>query len=141
MLILIISSGGLGHYGVLFAKALGAEVYALSHSPRKEADALAMGAKEFICTKDPDWYKKWAFTFDFMLNTANATHNFDIKAYMSTLRVNAAFHNVGLPEKPLPPMMAFDFMGGGYSISVSHIGSRPEMLAMLDLASKQNIKR
>lgn len=31
-------------------------------------------------------------------------------------------------------------MPGGYSIGASHIGNRPEMLAMLELASKQNIK-
>ena len=36
--------------------------------------------------------------------------------------------------------MAFDFAGNGNSIGVSHLGSRPEMLAMLDLAATQNIK-
>ena len=59
----------------------------------------------------------------------------------STLAVNGTFRNVGLSDKPLPTMMAFDFMGGGYNIGVSHIGSRPEMLQMLELASKNNIKR
>jgi len=102
---------------------------------------VALGASEFISTLQEGWNKNWAFTFDFILNTADATHNFDIKAYMSTLRVNGTFHNVGLPDKPLPSMMAFDFMPGGYNIGVSHIGSRPEMLAMLQLASEQKIKR
>jgi len=32
------------------------------------------------------------------------------------------------------------FMPGGYSIGATHIGNRPEMLAMFELASKQNIK-
>lgn len=83
----------------------------------------------------------WKYTFDFILNTADATDKFDIKAYMSTLSVNGTFHNVGLPDKPLPAMMAFDFMPGGYNMSASHIGNRPEMFAMLRLASEQNIKR
>ena len=52
-------SGGLGHFGLMWAKALGADVYAISHSPSKEADAKALGAKEFICTQDKDWAKKW----------------------------------------------------------------------------------
>ena len=37
-------------------------------------------------------------------------------------------------------MMAQQFAPNGSSIGASHIGNRPEMLAMFDLASKQNIK-
>jgi D-arabinose 1-dehydrogenase-like Zn-dependent alcohol dehydrogenase len=36
----------------MFAKALGAEVYVLSHSPQKEADAKKLGADHFIVTSD-----------------------------------------------------------------------------------------
>ena len=36
----IVGIGGLGHYAVQFAAALGAEVWALSHSPKKEEDCL-----------------------------------------------------------------------------------------------------
>ena len=133
-------SGGLGHFGLLWASALGAEVYALSHSPDKKDDALKLGAKEFICTKDKDWAKPWAYTFDFILNTADMTHEFNIQEYMSTLNVNGDFHNVGLPDKPLPQMMAQDFVPNGAKMGGSHIGNRPEMLAMLKLASKNNIK-
>jgi uncharacterized zinc-type alcohol dehydrogenase-like protein len=39
----IIGLGGLGHMGVKFAKAMGAHVTVLSHSPSKEADAKAWG--------------------------------------------------------------------------------------------------
>ena len=134
------SSGGLGHFGLLWASALGAEVYALSHSPNKKEDALKLGAKEFITTKDKDWAKPWAFTFDFILNTADMTHEFNIQEYMSTLNVNGEFHNVGLPDKPLPTMMAQDFAPNGAKMGGSHIGNRPEMLAMLKLASEKNIK-
>lgn len=119
---------------------MGAEVYALSHSPSKEKDAKALGAKEFINTSDKDWAKKWAFTFDFILNCADMTHEFNLQEYMSTLAVNGTFHNVGLPDKPLPQMMAQEFAPNGASIAGSHIGSRPEMFRMLKLASEKNIK-
>lgn len=119
---------------------MGAEVYALSHSPSKEKDAKAVGAKEFINTGEKDWAKKWAFTFDFILNCADMTHEFNLQEYMSTLAVNGTFHNVGLPDKPLPQMMAQDFAPNGAKIAGSHIGSRPEMFRMLKLASENNIK-
>lgn len=134
-----ILSGGLGHFGLLWASALGAETYALSHSPDKEKDALALGAKEFICTNDKDWAKSWAFTFDFILNTADMTHTFNLAEYMSTLAVNGTFHNVGLPDEPLPQLKAQDFAPNGAQIGASHIGSRPEILNMLKLASEKNI--
>src|SRR6202040_1649563 len=40
----VIGIGGLGHLGIQFAKAFGAEVTALSTSKDKEAEALEMGA-------------------------------------------------------------------------------------------------
>jgi len=68
------------------------------------------------------------------------THKFDIDAYMSTMKVMGKFHNVGLPDEPLPPMMAQQFVPGGYYIGASHIGNREEMEAMLKLASEKNLK-
>lgn len=133
-------SGGLGHFAVLFAAALGADVYVLSHSPSKKEDALAMGAKEFILTTEEDWAKPYKFQFDFILNCADATHKFNMSDYFSTLKVMGRFHNVGLGDHPLPELKAQDFAPNGCYIGASHIGNRPEMLAMLDLASKQNIK-
>jgi len=59
---------------------------------------------------------------------------------MSTLAVNGTFHNVGLPDKPLPQMMAQNFTGNGSAISGSHIGCRTEALAMLKLASEKKLK-
>lgn len=132
--------GGLGHFGLLWAKALGAEVYAISHSPGKKQDSLDLGAKDFICTKDKDWAKPWNFFFDFVINTADATDKFDLSEYFSILKVNGTFHMVGFPDNPLPSIKAQVFAPNGCYMGASHIGNRPEMLAMLELASKQNIK-
>lgn len=90
----ILGIGGLGHFGLMWAKALGAEVWALSHSPNKKEDALALGADHFVCTKDEKWAEPLAFTFNFILNCADMTHEFDLSTYMSTLAVQGEFHNV-----------------------------------------------
>ncbi|KAI4221147.1 MAG: hypothetical protein LQ349_007915, partial [Xanthoria aureola] len=137
---LSLSSGGLGMHAIMWANALGADVYVLSHSPDKEKAAKDLGAKEFISTVDKDWAKPWAFTFNFMLNTADATHQFDLAAYLGTLAVNGQMHHVGLPDKPLPELKAQMFAPNGCSMGGSHIGSRPEMFAMLKLASEKKLK-
>ena len=133
-------SGGLGHFGLLWSVALGAETYVLSHTESKKDDALKMGAKDFISTKKENWTEPWKFTFDVILNCADATDKFNLPDYFSTLRVNGTFHMVGFPDKPLPQIQAQAFATTGNYMGASHIGNRPEMLEMLELASKQNIK-
>jgi alcohol dehydrogenase (NADP+) len=135
----IVGFGGLGHFAVLWAAGLGAEVTVLSHSPRKRDDALKLGAKEFVLTNEDDWEKPLAFKFDFVLNTADMTHTFDIGKYLSICNVNAPFHQVGLPDEALPPIKAQGFMANGSSIGASHIGSRPEMLAMLKFSAEKKL--
>ncbi|KAJ5364405.1 NADPH-dependent medium chain alcohol dehydrogenase [Penicillium cataractarum] len=136
----VVGIGGLGHFGILFAAALGAEVYAISHSPNKEADAKILGAKGFICTKGDGWNEPWRNNFDFILNTTDATDRFDMAAYFSLLTINGTFHTVGISDKAFPPLRTQDMMGNGCSIAASHIGSRQEVQEMLLLAAKLDIK-
>lgn len=79
--------GGLGHFAVLWAVALGAEVTVLSHSPGKREDALSMGAKNFVVTSDEKWFEPYSFYFDWILNCADATHKFNLQDYFSTMKV------------------------------------------------------
>ncbi|KAL9607430.1 MAG: hypothetical protein Q9167_007657 [Letrouitia subvulpina] len=137
LILIEFSSGGLGHIGILFANALGAEVYALSHSPNEEQDALEMGAKEFILTSKKDLAKDWAFELDFILNTTDTTNTFNIQEYMSTLNVDGEFHNVNLPDEPLPRIIAQNFMLSAAKIGASNISKHPEMFAMLKMAVKR----
>ena len=133
-------SGGLGHFALLFASALGADVTAISHSPDKEADAKKLGAKHFISTAEKDWHKPHAFEFDWVLNSADMAHHFDLNQYLSILNVNGELHHVGLPDEPLQQMQAQDFTVNGSKMGSSHIGNRPEMLEMLDFIDKKGLK-
>ncbi len=130
---------GLGHFAVMWANALGAEVTVISHSPHKKEDALKLGAKEFVTNNEKGWADKYQFAFDFVLNTADMTHTFDLAEYLSLCKVNATFHQVGLPDEALPPLKAQMFMSNGSSIGASHIGNRPECLAMLKLAAEKKL--
>lgn len=135
----IVGIGGLGHFGIQFAKALGAETWAISRSHAKEADAKKLGADGFIATEDKDWAKPHELTFDLIVVTANSNENFDLSSYLSLLDVHGKYIMVGLAEGEGQRVSAFDLIDNGCLIGASHLGSRREVLEMLDLAAKNGI--
>lgn len=136
----VIGIGGLGHLGLQWSAALGAETYALTHSPNKAEDAKKLGAKDVIVTTEKNFAEKWAFKFDFLLNCADMTHTFDMKTYMSMLKVGGEFHMVGIPDHPLPEMAPMAFTANAPKLSGSHLGNNQEMNEMLKLAAEKGIK-
>lgn len=48
----VVGIGGLGHYAILWAKAMGAEVYAFTHQEDKVNDIKKLGAHHVINTTD-----------------------------------------------------------------------------------------
>jgi alcohol dehydrogenase (NADP+) len=136
----IVGIGGLGHYGVLFAKALGAEVWAISRSRAKEADARKMGADGFLATGEKDWTEGHKMSFDIIINTATSFEGFALSEYLSLLDVHGHWNSVGLPGGDGISIRNQDFITNGCYIGTSHLGSRREMLEMLQLAADKGIK-
>ncbi|GAA5872442.1 hypothetical protein JCM3774_004522 [Rhodotorula dairenensis] len=137
----IIGIGGLGHFGLLFAKALGANVTAISHSESKKADAEKMGASRFIAThsgKDDD-FAPYRRSLDLIICTTN-DKEMPLLGYLSLLRPGGHLILVGAPEKPFPALPAFPFIMNNVHLGGSAIGSPKLINEMLELASKQNIK-
>ena len=132
----VMGLGGLGHMGVKFAKALGAHVTVLSHSPAKESDALAMGADAFVVTNNGDVFKKHARTFDLILNTISA--EIDINRYLSLLALDGTLVVIGLPGKPYAVEVG-TLLGARRSMSGSMIGGMTELQEMIDFCGKHNI--
>ncbi|KAI1103710.1 NADPH-dependent medium chain alcohol dehydrogenase [Jackrogersella minutella] len=135
----VVGLGGLGHFAVLWAVALGAEVSVISHSPHKKHDALALGAAHFVSSGATGWADGLKFAFDFVLNTADVTHTFNLDDYLSILKVGCRFHQVGIPDEPIKNVSPKQFMANGSSIGASHIGSRAECLDMLRLAAERRL--
>jgi alcohol dehydrogenase (NADP+) len=61
--------GGLGHFGVLWAKALGAnKVVGRSWKSSKREDVLKLGTDEYISTDEDDyWTQKYSRTVDVII--------------------------------------------------------------------------
>ncbi|KAH9903617.1 alcohol dehydrogenase-like protein [Xylariomycetidae sp. FL2044] len=137
----IVGLGGLGHFGVLFAKALGAETWVISRSHSKEADAKAMGADGYLASQDADWNQAEKGTFDLIVSTANSFgEGFDLGAYLALLDVHGKMVFVGLPEESTLQIRPQDLLDNGCLIGSSHLGSRREMLDMFQLAADRGIK-
>jgi len=134
--IAIMGLGGLGHMGVKFASALGAEVTVLSHSKTKEADARRMGATHFVDTQNADWNKALKKQFDLILNTVSA--DLDLEPYLSTLKTDGTLVVIGLPGKPYS-VNAGTLLDGRRSIAGSMIGGIPELQEMLEFCGNHNI--
>ncbi|KAL9621378.1 MAG: hypothetical protein Q9160_004138 [Pyrenula sp. 1 TL-2023] len=134
----IVGIGGLGHFGLLWAKALGCEkVVAISRSASKKADALKMGADEFIATDDdPDWAKHHSRSLDLIVCTVSSP-KMPLQGYLTLLRTNGSFIQVGAPEDKIPGVSAFDLIVKGVKIGGSAIGSPKEIREMLDLAARK----
>ncbi|GAA5881566.1 hypothetical protein JCM3774_005350 [Rhodotorula dairenensis] len=137
----IIGIGGLGHFGLLFAKALGPNVTAISHSESKKADAEKIGASRFIAThsgKDDD-FAPYRRSLDLIICTTN-DKEMPLLGYLSLLRPGGHLILVGAPEKPFPALPAFPFITNNVHLGGSAIGSPKLINVMLELASKQDIK-
>ena len=132
----VIGLGGLGHMGVKFAVALGAEVTVLSHSPSKESDARAMGAHHFYSTKDEATFKSLYKSFDLILNTVSA--DIDLDSYVNLVDQDGALVVIGLPGKPYS-INAGTLLNGRRSIGGSMIGGIAELQEMLTFCGDKNI--
>src|SRR5215467_10351921 len=71
----IVGLGGLGHMGLKFARAFGAEVVLFTTSPGKRADAKRLGADDVVISKNVEDLLKHANTFDFILDTVSGEHD------------------------------------------------------------------
>ena len=132
----VLGLGGLGHMGVKFGVAFGAEVTVLSTSPGKEADARKLGAHKFVVTSDPAQLASVRGYFDFILDTVSAEH--DYNQYLSLLHSDGVHICVGAPPTPAA-VQAFSLIIGRKSIAGSSIGGIAETQEMLDFCGEKGI--
>lgn len=137
----IVGLGGLGHFGVMFAKHLfGFDVTVISHSARKRQDALQMGASDFWVTSEPAWMAgRRIRTLDLIIST-NFSTDFPIKEYLSLLKIGGELVVCGIPEGKLPPLEWADIATANLAIRGSNVGSKKEVLEMLRMVADKGVK-
>ena len=137
----IIGIGGLGHFGILGAKALGCnEIVAISRSSAKKQDALEMGATKFIATdEDENWVNKHRASLDIIVSTVSS-HQLPLEEYLELLGVRGSFVQVGEPEDRLPGFSAASLIGKSCNIAGSQLGSQGDINKMLDLFVEKGVR-
>jgi D-arabinose 1-dehydrogenase-like Zn-dependent alcohol dehydrogenase len=132
--------GGLGHLGVLYARAMGGRVAVVSTHPDKEEEARALGAERFIDEGKgsvADALKEWDGGADVILATAPSGR------LMSAAFPGLAAHGtlvvlgVALDEISLAPL---DIVLGERRVVGSLIGSRGDIQQALGLAVSHGIR-
>ena len=131
----IVGLGGLGHMGVKLAKAFGAEVTVLSHSPGKAEDARRLGADHFVATGDPAAFEQNAARYDFILDTVSAAH--DYNAYLNLLRLDGTMVLVGVPDPTT--LAAWPLIAKRRRLAGSLIGGIRETQEMLNFCAEHGV--
>jgi alcohol dehydrogenase (NADP+) len=137
----IIGIGGLGHMGILFAKAMGCDrVVAISRTSSKRRDAVeGLGADAFIATdEEKKWARAHARSLDLIICTVDAP-DMPLAQYLRLLKVDGTFVQVGAPESPLPPLTAWSLIQKGVKVTGSNIGSPDDIREMLQLAAEKKV--
>jgi alcohol dehydrogenase (NADP+) len=131
----VVGIGGLGHLAIKFARAMGAEVLAITSSAAKRGDALKLGAHEAIVSGSSD-VGGLAGRLDFVLDTVSADH--DIAAMLDLLRTDGTLCMLGIPKSgfKVPPMR---LETKRKSIAGSIMGGMAETQDMLNFAAAHGI--
>ncbi len=133
----VMGIGGLGHLALQFARAMGAEVVAISTSPSKAEEAKSFGAHSFCQWGNAEALADFAGTMDLVLCTVSADTDWD--AAFSLLANNGKLVLVGIPVSSMNiPFIPLVF--GQKAIVGSIVGGRHFMQEMLEFAAIHGIK-
>lgn len=153
----VVGVGGLGHMAILFARAMGCAVSALSSSPRlpsdqKLEDAVAMGADEFYSVAEgyvrayyhhggDNWVQEEGIRpwkkIDVLLVTSNELPNWD--RVLGLLRPMARIVLMSITNEPLTiPYMPFILPG--HRIISSTEASKQNHIDMLEFAARNKLQ-
>ena len=127
--------GGLGHVGVKFAAALGAEVTVLSRTPDKAEDARRLGAAALLLTTEDAQLARAFGRFDLILDTISGPH--DVPQLLNLLALDGTLSVVGFPSEIQLQIMALTF--GRRKLTSSGTGGRRGTAEMLAFAAEHDI--
>ena len=136
----VVGIGGIGHMTILFAKALGAEVTAISRTDSKKEMAKKLGADHYAATADED-FSKYADTLDLIVNTGSSFSGSSMDKILSMLRARGKFVFITAPPATEKlELTPFQLLANNTSIQGSLLGTPEEIQYMLNFAAEHKIE-
>ncbi|KAG6729132.1 hypothetical protein I3842_01G011600 [Carya illinoinensis] len=133
----ILGLGGVGHLGVLIAKAMGHRVTVISSSDKKRVEALEhLGADAFLVSTNAAEMERAANSLDYILDTVPAVH--PLQSYLPLLKVEGQLILVGVAPQPLH-FSSVDLILGKKMMSGSFIGSMEETQEILEFWAEKGL--
>ncbi|MBY0315218.1 MAG: NAD(P)-dependent alcohol dehydrogenase [Bdellovibrionales bacterium] len=133
----VIGLGGLGHMAIKLARAMGAEVTAITSSKDKMTDAKKLGAKQVILSSDSAAMKKAESSLDFMISTIPQPH--DANQHIPLLKRDGVLTIVGCIAPLSKPLDISGMIMDRRVLATSLIGGVAETQEVLNFCSKHNI--
>ena len=133
----VVGMGGLGHMGVKFARAMGAEVTLFTRSAAKVEEATRQGAHRVVISTDEAQMEAQMGQLDFILDTVPVQH--DLNPYLVALKRDGTMILVGVLEPLDPPVAGGALIFGRKRLVGSLIGGIPETQEMLDFCAEHDI--
>lgn len=129
--------GGLGLMAIKLARALGAEVTAITRSPAKAEHARTAGAHDVVVSTDRDELRRARESLDLIIDTIPVAHPLD--PYVKLLRLDGALVIVGAIEPITDGVDARLLLARRRSVTGSPIGGLPETQELLDFCAEHGI--
>lgn len=133
----IMGMGGLGHMGIKFAKAMGAEVTLFTRSESKVEEGKRHGVDHVVISTDEAQMEAAAGSLDYILDTVPVEHDFN--PYINSLAVDGTLILVGQLTPIEPALEAMGLILGRRSIMGSAVGGIAETQEMLDFCAANRI--
>lgn len=133
----VVGMGGLGHMGIKFAKAMGAQVTLFTRSQGKVEEGKRNGADHVVISTDEKQMEAAAGSLDYILDTVPVEH--DINPYVGCLGVDGTYIIVGQLTPLEPAVNAMNLVFARRAIMGSLIGGMPETQEMLDFCAEHDI--
>ena len=133
----VVGLGGLGHMGIKFARAMGAEVTLFTRSTDKAEEARRLGATNVIVSTDEAQMQAAGNSFDLILDTVPVAH--DLNPYLATLKLNGTMVIVGQLDAIDPTVQALSLIMGRKSLAGSGSGGIAETQEMLEFCAEHGV--
>jgi len=134
----VLGLGGLGHFAVQWAKALGAKVIAFDVVPEKVEDAKKLGCDDYVLIQKEEQVEPYYNTLTHILATKIINKSFP--QYFKLLANNGVFIQCDIPEEPLANIPPLVMAGKQIIIAGTFIGAPSQIQECLEFAAKHNVR-